>query len=64
LVFYLKRYQEKHNTNDVRQSITEIASELNSSREVISRLLKKLSERGLVKMQRDFIEIVDLQKVI
>jgi CRP/FNR family transcriptional regulator len=64
LVFYLKRYKDKHNTNEVRQSITEIASELNSSREVISRLLKKLSERGLVKMQRDFIEIVNLQKVI
>lgn len=64
LVFYLKRYKDKHNTNEVRQSITEIASELNSSREVISRLLKRLSERGLVKMQRDFIEIVDIQKVI
>ena len=61
LVFYLKRYSDTHKTVRVRQSITEIASELNSSREVISRLLKKLSEKGVVKLHRDHIELLDLE---
>ncbi|HOY49821.1 MAG TPA: Crp/Fnr family transcriptional regulator, partial [Flavobacteriales bacterium] len=47
LVYYLKRYQDTHKTNLVKISITEIAQELNSSREVISRLLKKLNEKEI-----------------
>jgi CRP/FNR family transcriptional regulator len=61
LVFYLKRYTDTHKTTRIRQSITEIASELNSSREVISRLLKKLSEKGVVKLNKDHIELLDLE---
>ncbi len=37
----------------------EIAAELGSSREVISRLLEDFSERGLVKVGRGEIEVVD-----
>ena len=58
LVFYLKKHQQTLNTN----SFTEIAQELNSSREVISRLMKKLSEKGLVKLHRSHVEIVDLDR--
>ena len=64
LVFYLKRYCDTHHTTQVRQSITDIAAELNSSREVISRLMKKLSEAGVVRLQREFIEVIDLQKFL
>lgn len=64
LVYYLKRYQEKLNTNIVSTSFTEIAAELNSSREVISRLMKKLSERGVVDLQRNQVRILDLNKAI
>jgi len=39
---------------------TEIAQELNSSREVISRLMKKLSEAGKVRLLKNGIEILKL----
>lgn len=64
LLFYLKRHQEKLNTNIISISITQIAEELNSSREVISRLLKKLSEKGVIKFHGSGIEIVNLEKTI
>jgi CRP/FNR family transcriptional regulator len=39
---------------------TEIAQELNSSREVISRLMKKLAEKGHIRMNKQHIEILNL----
>ena len=38
----------------------EIALDLNSSREVISRLLKRLEQLGKIKLQRNKIEVIDL----
>jgi CRP/FNR family transcriptional regulator len=64
LVFYLKRYQEKFNTNNIPTSFTEIAQELNSSREVISRLMKKLSEKGAVNLHGSHVSIIDLDKAL
>lgn len=64
LVFYLKRHKEKLRTDKIPISITEVAQELNSSREVISRLLRKLSDKGLVNVHRSYIEIVDLNKAL
>jgi CRP/FNR family transcriptional regulator, anaerobic regulatory protein len=64
LVYYLKRHQEKLQSNKLTITITEIAQELNSSREVISRLLRKLSEKGVIVLHRSYIEIVDLNKVL
>jgi CRP/FNR family transcriptional regulator, anaerobic regulatory protein len=64
LIFYLKRHQEKFHTNIVPISFTEIAQDLNSSREVISRLMKKLSEKGIIQLHRSQIEIIDLQKAL
>lgn len=64
LVFYLKRHQEKLNTNLLSISFTEIAQELNSSREVISRLMKKLAEKGMVRMQGNKVEIINLEKAL
>ena len=61
LIFYLKRQQQILNTNILHISITEIAQELNSSREVISRLMKKLAEKGVVKIFRDHVELVNLE---
>lgn len=64
LVYYLKRHQEMLKTNTVTTSFTEIAQELNSSREVVSRLMKKLAENGVVRQHRSYVEILDLNKVI
>ncbi len=58
--FYLKRHRDKLGTNIIPITHQEMAQELNSSREVISRLLKKLSERGKIKLNRYSIEILDL----
>ncbi|AMA49139.1 MULTISPECIES: Crp/Fnr family transcriptional regulator [Flavobacterium] len=57
LEFYLKRHRDACNCNDIKLSHQEIASELNTSREVVSRLLKKMEQRGLVKLYRSHIEI-------
>ncbi len=62
LVFYLKRHM--HNSGPrIELSHQQIADELNSSREVISRLLKKLEQRGLVSLHRNVIEIPDPEKL-
>src|SRR5688572_23733248 len=55
ILFYLKRHQEKFKTNIIATSFTEIAQDLNSSREVISRLMKKLSEKGILQLHRSYI---------
>ena len=47
--------------NPIRITHQEIASELGSSREVISRLLEDFSERGLIRSGRGEIEILDRQ---
>lgn len=59
LEFYLKRYAEKSGRNNMDISHQQIADDLNSSREVISRLLKKMEQRGLVKLHRNMIELVN-----
>ncbi len=58
LEFYLKRHKDACNCNDVKLSHQEIASELNTSREVISRLLKKMEQRGLVHLHRSHITVL------
>jgi len=60
LLWYLKQHQKSLKTNLFKASFTEIAHELNSSREVISRLIKKLVEKGHIKMHKNQIEIIDL----
>jgi len=56
LEFYLTRYVKNASTRQIELSHQQIADDLNSSREVISRLLKKMEQRGRVKLQRNMIE--------
>ncbi|WP_255897428.1 Crp/Fnr family transcriptional regulator [Rufibacter sediminis] len=56
LLFYLRKNQQ-FKGNQLRISHQQIAMELNSSREVISRLLKKLEQRGVLTLHRNFIEL-------
>ncbi|WP_348825447.1 Crp/Fnr family transcriptional regulator [Flavobacterium aestuarii] len=58
LEFYLKRQVEACGCKELKLSHQEIASDLNTSREVISRLLKKMEQRGLVILHRSQIEIL------
>jgi CRP/FNR family transcriptional regulator len=56
LEFYLIRYVKNTGNKQIELSHQQIADDLNSSREVISRLLKKMEQRGRVKLQRNMIE--------
>jgi CRP/FNR family transcriptional regulator, anaerobic regulatory protein len=60
LEFYLKKHQQTMGTNLITINHQEIARELNSSREVISRLLKKMEQFGKLKLNRNSIEIIQL----
>jgi CRP/FNR family transcriptional regulator, anaerobic regulatory protein len=57
LEFYLKRHAEKTGRKQMEISHQQIADDLNSSREVISRLLKKMEQRNLVTLHRNMIEL-------
>jgi CRP/FNR family transcriptional regulator, anaerobic regulatory protein len=58
LQFYLKKQQASCNCTDLKLSHQEIANDLNTSREVISRLLKKMEQRGLIALHRSHITIL------
>jgi CRP/FNR family transcriptional regulator len=58
LEFYLKRHADKTGKKIMEVSHQQIADDLNSSREVISRLLKKMEQRNLVKLNRNMIELI------
>lgn len=60
LEFYLKRAQDAQQKNLIDISHQEIANELNTSREVISRLLKKMEQKGRLKLHRNVIEIINI----
>lgn len=56
LIFYLKRQFEAFGSDTLHTTHQTIAYDLNSSREVISRLLKKLEQQGYVVLHRNSIE--------
>ena len=56
---YLESRSEALNSNTIKGTHQEIAIELNSSREVISRLLKQMEKKGLVRLGRNQIELLD-----
>jgi CRP/FNR family transcriptional regulator, anaerobic regulatory protein len=56
LEFYLKNQYQKLKTRQLHITHQEIANDLNSSREVISRLLKKMEQQNKLILNRNFIE--------
>ena len=56
LAFYLKRYVDTTGKKQIELSHQQIADDLNSSREVISRLLKKMEQQKMVTLHRNMIE--------
>lgn len=57
LEFYLKRQARQTGLTVVQLSHQQIAVDLNSTREVISRLLKKMEQRGMIRLNRNLIEL-------
>ncbi len=53
---YLKNQFTSLHSNKIELTHQEIANDLNTSREVVSRLLKKLEQRGEIALNRKFIE--------
>jgi CRP/FNR family transcriptional regulator len=60
LEFYLKRQFESKKSKTISITHQEIADDLNSSREVISRLLKKLESQKRISASRNEITLLDL----
>lgn len=58
LEFYLKRFAGKTGKKLLDLTHQQIADDLNSSREVISRLLKKMEQIGKLKLHRNAIELL------
>jgi CRP/FNR family transcriptional regulator len=50
-------------TRSIRMTHQEIAAELGSSREVISRILEDFSQKGIVEVGRGMIEILDFEEL-
>ena len=51
----LVRAFDAHRSDELRLTHAEIATDLNSSREVISRLLKRMEQEGMVELGRHSI---------
>ncbi len=60
LLNYLKEKTRINKNNTIHNTHQEIAYELHSSRVVISRLLKKLENRGSIELHRNHIKIINL----
>ena len=64
LLKYLKDKIEVKKTTTLYVTHQEIANDLNSSREVISRLLKQLEKRGVVKLNRNYLDVSNLNQLV
>ena len=60
LLKYLKDKQKLNQLNEIHSTHQEIAYEMHTSRVVISRLLKKLELEGKLKINRNKIELLEL----
>lgn len=58
LLTYLEKNAKALGTNIIQGTHQEIAIELNTSREVVSRLLKQLEKKGVVKLGRNKVELL------
>ncbi|RBL91089.1 Crp/Fnr family transcriptional regulator [Chitinophaga flava] len=60
LLSYIRAQADKLGTHELKLTHQEIATDLNSSREVVSRLLKKMEQKGIVKLNRNYIEVLPM----
>ncbi|WP_212003923.1 Crp/Fnr family transcriptional regulator [Chitinophaga sp. HK235] len=60
LLSYIRAQADKLGTHELKLTHQEIATDLNSSREVVSRLLKKMEQKGIVRLNRNYIEVLPM----
>jgi CRP/FNR family transcriptional regulator len=60
LANYLREKRRVNEDDIIRNTHQEIAYDLHSSRVVISRLLKKMEQMGMIELHRNYIKIKDL----
>lgn len=58
LLQYLRKRSDISGSNTLSMTHKQLAQELGTAREVISRLLKKMEEQGLVKLQRNKVTLL------
>ena len=58
LEYYLVKQKNDLNSNHIQLTHEQIANDLNSSRVVVSRLLKQMEHKGIVKLHRNSIELL------
>lgn len=56
---YLEKKREALNTSALLLTHQQIATELNTHREAVSRLLRTMEQKGIVKLGRNTIELLD-----
>jgi CRP/FNR family transcriptional regulator len=59
LLNYLRKRSEALNTKALHITHQKIADELHTHREAVSRLLRQMEQKGLVKLGRNVIELID-----
>lgn len=64
LEFYLIKQSRTLESTVIHTTHQEIANDLNTSREVISRLLKKMEQKGMISLQRNQIDLAPLVETI
>lgn len=60
LLYYLKKQRESFQSNELKMTHDEIANDLGTSRVVVSRLLKSMENKGMVKLFRNHIDLKNL----
>jgi len=56
--FYLRNQRKLSHSDELALTHQQIATDMNSSREVVSRLLKKMEQRGMVRLGRNTITVL------
>lgn len=60
LEFYLKKQAQTLGATNLSMTHQQIADDLNTSREVISRLLKKMEQNGMISLHRNHIDLAPM----
>ena len=63
LALYLLNEAENHGTRTIRVTHEQIASSIGSAREVVSRMLRRFADDGLISLSRGSVSITDIKRL-